>query len=95
VRPPLGLRALRAIEKLDERIEAQTQKPHADAVPLTSIIGSLHEILGLLERELGVPWLPLPTPRSVAATLRGVRRCLRDHELMRQSRAFRSAMRSG
>lgn len=93
MRLPFGLRALRAIERLDDRIEAQTLKPHADSVPLTSIIGSLDELLGRLERELEARRLPLPTPRSVAATLRVVRRCLRDHETLRWCLEFNAKTR--
>ena len=77
-------RALRIIERIDARIEAQVLKRGSDAIPLPSIIGALQNQLARIERDLASQ--RTLKPRMLALIFKDLLRCLRTHETVRMLR---------
>lgn len=77
-------RVRRCIDRLYERLESETLQPHADAVPLTTIVGAYHKATGLLEERLDRR--PLFTAHDAAREVRVLRAVVRTHALLRKLR---------
>ena len=81
VRPSLSARVRAVVDKLDDRMEHQTQREGADAPHCVATVGAWQAFAGALERKLD-RLAQLGRLDVLAAELRLLRRVLRDHAVM-------------